>query len=356
MLPDAPDGTRRCQLDQIEHTESLCTAYMEERGLKNLRSISTPLPTREKGGTDEYLKQGLKTEGVAMADKVRKVLKDIGLAQLPEELPPDPALYDQPRGQANTAASHVLSMLFVGRGTRPEAMAAINRLAGRLSKWSKFEDELLERLLRYIWHTRYLVLQQEVRPGDARILCTLAHVDSDHGGDMVDTKATTGFAVSIDRLRSHYLTSWAAKQQPVTAKSTGDAEASAMSGCVASRAEALRTMMEQLYQRKVWCVVRSDADVAISAVRKGYSRKMSYLGRAQRVSLGFLHDYLGCEQTCLDKVPWPTNDADVLTKGLDHTAHWRHAEALGMRATVRFPSAAVSVEKADGAASQNAKL
>ena len=26
-----------------------------------------------------------------------------------------------------------------------------------------------------------------------------------------------------------------------------------------------------------------------------------------------------------------SNDSDVLTKGLDHLTHWRHAYALGMR-------------------------
>ena len=53
----------------------------------------------------------------------------------------------------------------------------------------------------------------------------------------------------------------------------------------------MRTLLEQLYARSVWLIMRSDADVAISAIRKGYSRKLSYLRRTQKISLGFLHDY-----------------------------------------------------------------
>ncbi len=63
---------------------------------------------------------------------------------------------------------------------------------------------------------------------------------------------------------------------------------------------------------------------------------MSYLRRTQKVSLGFLHDYFGCENTELQKVPGDKNDSDILTKGLDHVTHWRHVEALGLRP--RLPS------------------
>jgi hypothetical protein len=75
--------------------------------------------------------------------------------------------------------------------------------------------------------------------------------------------------------------------------------------------------------------------VAIAAILKGYSRKMSYVRRTQKVSLGYLHDYFGCENTLLDKVPGPKNDSDILTKGLDHISHWRHTAALGLRASLR---------------------
>jgi hypothetical protein len=307
---------------------------MNERGFTGLRQISTPLPTREEGGTDEYLKHVKKVHGPESAEKVREILKTLGLGQMPDEIPPDPALYDKPGEQSETAATHILSLLWVGRGTRPDAMTAIGRLASRLSNWTAYEDKLLERLFRYMWHTRYLCLEMEAHPDDASFLMALALCDSDHGGDLVDTKATTGYGCFIAGPRTHSLCAWASRHQPNTGKSTGDCECAAISECVSTSAEALRTLMEQLYSRETWCVVRSDADVAISAIMKGYSRKMSYLRRTQKVSLGFLHDYFGCENTQLEKVPGEKNDSDILTKGLDHVAHWRHCTALGMRPSI----------------------
>ena len=62
---------------------------------------------------------------------------------------------------------------------------------------------------------------------------------------------------------------------------------------------------------------------------------MSYLRRTQKVSLGSLHDYFGCEDTVLSHVPGVSNDADIFTKGLDHESNWRHAVTLGLRPSQR---------------------
>ena len=62
---------------------------------------------------------------------------------------------------------------------------------------------------------------------------------------------------------------------------------------------------------------------------------MSYLRRTQKVSLGSLHDYFGCEDTVLSHVPGVSNDADIFAEGLDHESHWRHAVALGVRPSRR---------------------
>ena len=141
----------------------------------------------------------------------------------------------------------------------------------------------------------------------------------------------------MDGPRSHSLVSWATRTQQGTAKSTGDAETTAIGEYISTSGESMRTLLEQLYARSVWLIMRSDADVAISAIRKGYSRKLSYLRRTQKISLGFLHDYTHDEYTLLQKVRGDSNDSDVLTKGLDHITHWRHLHALGMRPTQRVP-------------------
>ena len=71
---------------------------------------------------------------------------------------------------------------------------------------------------------------------------------------------------------SHALTGWAAKGQGSTGRSTGDSESTAIADMIAATAESTRTCWEELLGRDVWLIARSDADVAIGAIKKGYSR------------------------------------------------------------------------------------
>ena len=61
-------------------------------------------------------------------------------------------------------------LIWVCRATRPDITASVNRPSQRLVHWTAYEDVLLERVFRYLWHTRFLVLQQEMHPGDYRHL------------------------------------------------------------------------------------------------------------------------------------------------------------------------------------------
>ena len=45
--------------------------------------------------------------------------------------------------QEKTAGEHIGALLWVGRGTRPDVLTAVTRLASRLTKWSAYEDRLL---------------------------------------------------------------------------------------------------------------------------------------------------------------------------------------------------------------------
>ena len=204
-------------------------------------------------------------------------------------------------------------------------------LSTRVRQWTAYEDRLLERLYGYLAFSRLVCLEQRVHPGDFQVLAIIAHVDADHGGDLFTTRSRSGWAVSLDGPRSHALIGWCSKQQGATGKSTGDNEVTSVSDAISTNAESIRCAFEQMVDRDVWLILRSDADAAIGAIHKGYSRKMSYLRRTQRVSIGFLHDFVGDEHTALKKVHTDSNDSDVLTKSLEKEAHWRHSFAMGMR-------------------------
>jgi hypothetical protein len=79
-------------------------------------------------------------------------------------------------------------------------------------------------------------------------------------------------------------------------------------------------------------VCRGDNDAALIAARKGYSRRLAYLKRHQRISLSALRDvYVGREEhednsepsiNVLGKISSENNRSDIGTKPLDHVRHW----------------------------------
>ncbi len=65
-------------------------------------------------------------------------------------------------------------------------------------------------------------------------------------------------------------------------------------------------------------------------VKKGFSRKLSYMAKYQKISSGMMHDYYAHPMNLLAKVGSGANRADALTKPLDHVKHWAHITAMGM--------------------------
>ena len=90
--------------------------------------------------------------------------------------------------------------------------------------------------------------------------------------------------------------------------------------------------IEQVTQRDIPTLAHGDNETMILDVKKGFSRKMSYLAKYQKVSLGMMHDYYAHPHNLLAKVDSGANRADLLTKPLDHTKHWLHCTQMGLGA------------------------
>ena len=100
-------------------------------------------------------------------------------------------------------------------------------------------------------------------------------------------------------------------------------------GLVRSSAIAWITL-EQVWRRRVYEVTNSDNTAAVSTVKSGVSKKLAYLRRTQKVSIGFAADYVGSELTKLRHVPTEQQYSDVFTKFLDVRDFWRCLQYLGI--------------------------
>ena len=94
--------------------------------------------------------------------------------------------------------------------------------------------------------------------------------------------------------------------------------------------EPIRLLLESILRRIVCHVVLSDSDTARQAVLKGFSRKLAYMKKMTKISIGWIHDTFMHPDNRLDRVDTKRNCSDICTKGLDHEAHWFHCWKLGM--------------------------
>lgn len=112
------------------------------------------------------------------------------------------------------------------------SLNTFGRLSRRLGSWSLEEDASLLRLYRY--------LNTTVKLGNWLVICMdelddlemESEMGSDHsGGPEATARSTTGHAVGLASKNSWSLIHWSSKLQGATARSTPDAETTAVSGC-----------------------------------------------------------------------------------------------------------------------------
>ena len=145
------------------------------------------------------------------------------------------------------------------------------------------------------------------------------------------------------------LLDWASKTQSATSRSTGEAEVVACSDATFRSALPITAVVERLVDRRMRIVMGTDASAAHRAIEKGYSKKLSYLDKHQRVSIAATHEVYYASLSApsddaeeaagwlnvLHKIGTADNRGDLFTKPLPHETHWRHVWGLGMVARPR---------------------
>ena len=132
------------------------------------------------------------------------------------------------------------------------------------------------------------------------------------------------------------LVDWCSRRQLATAKSTPEAEAVAGSDAIRA-APPVIAIGENAFQRDFDVCVLIDNDAAKSAFREGYSRKLRYLRKYQKVSLGFIRDSLSNSNGKLERVDSSENNSDIHTKHLDRVAFLKHRAAMGVEDCAQSP-------------------
>jgi len=199
-----------------------------------------------------------------------------------------------------------------------------------MNAWSAEEDQALYRVYQYVKGTLNLGIWFIIDLNDLETGSIFLHgrADSDHSGENHSAKSTSGWCSSISGPNTQCLLDWGSKRQTVTAKSTPEAETVALADLVTRTQAPLSTIIEQIWDITIKEVVETDNDAALVAVRAGHSKKMIYLRRHHRVSLGLIHDYVTCEFADIERVPTEFNTADLFTKPLTVERFWQLLVAM----------------------------
>lgn len=213
-------------------------------------------------------------------------------------------------------------LIWVWRGCRVDIGVATQRLTHRYSTWSRQGDAAL-----LAAHLDVGILFR-AGPRDLETFVCQQHSDADLAGDIATTKSTSS-------------------RNENSSRSTPDSETLALSEATFKVSLPLVGLLEELLERPIRLVSFVDNETSIAVVKKGYSRKLSYMCKHHRISIGSLHDVYWGENiegvpddahsiNRLSHVPSDDNIADLLTKGLAAPKHWYMVERIGMASLSRL--------------------
>lgn len=272
------------------------------------------------------VKEYKKVMGLPEDRKLRYVSTPLDDSWPSEEACPN---WSDPGVHAPSGAKWCGQLLYLCRMTRPDLSTAVGRLSRQLCAWTKYTDHSLKRLISYMdTHDDYSLVIKVEENVDWYIR---TYVDSDHAGDPLSTKSTTGVATFIQSQEgdTEGALSWQSKRQTVTSWSSGEAEVVALSES-AKPALIHQLLAEGVANRPIKLQFCDDSSACIGAVKKGFS-SMAYMEKTQKVRIGELHDIMNLPNVDLIKWPTDTNVADMFTKPLPREPFEKHRGFLGLQ-------------------------
>ena len=158
--------------------------------------------------------------------------------------------------------------------------------------------------------------------------------DADWNGDFSTSRSTSGFHCELeaDESGNVFPLCHKAAYQSFTSSSSAESETASASVAVRHTAIPIQMLMEAFLQRTLPISVRIDNMQAISAIKKGYSKKLRHLSRTHRCSIGAMHDLEQDPDAAVNTVHagTKTHKGDFYTKCLGATAFGEARDRVGL--------------------------
>ena len=216
---------------------------------------------------------------------------------------------DPSMSQEKRARSLVCSALYVGRGTRPDGLAAIQRLTEACSRWSDEDEALLRDLLGFLkGQKRRLYYQAPQVKRQSPVVLTGF---SDATYTVPVCRSGKLVLVTFDGI-SHVI-DFCSKKQRYCSLSSGHSE------CI-SLMHASRDILELHESLKVVHpntpnpICLTDSQVVLAAIRRGFSRALHSATRQLSASVGWMYETNSRGDIVYGFEAGSTNPSDALTK------------------------------------------
>ena len=265
-------------------------------------------------------------EDMGCAGPLRKV--DTPMAQ--EDL--EAQCGEKPGRLSRSAPTHLGGLLFLVRSSRPDLAYAVGFLTRYAASWSEAADRRLKRIFEYLEGTLDHGVRWTVYHADAGAIVMKVFTDADHGGCQETARSTTGWNNFLEGpAGTKALLDWSSRRQQAVAKSTGEAEVVAGAETMTSTMASVATA-EFIFGHAVGYSLASDSESACANFLAGYSRKLRYLRKYQKISLGLISDALHAMGATVSPVRSGENNSDIHTKPLARVLFQRHKADMGVAA------------------------
>ena len=180
-----------------------------------------------------------------------------------------------------------------------------------------------------------MALTAQLGKADLHKVRLIVWSDADLCGDPEDTKSTSGMFIELcnEDTGSRWPITWAVRRQGSTAGSTAEAETVAMCSAVKQDGIPLCELLDFMMQgsrRQIELICRVDNTQALAAVRRGYSKKLRFLERTQKIAIGSVHELIENDTIMAEYWNTATHRGDSFTKCLVPAKFLAARDLMGM--------------------------
>ena len=239
--------------------------------------------------------------------------------------PEEEAVTDENRGAlAPQAASILLSLLYAARICRFDFLRSINKLARKITKWTKKEDALLHHLMAYVHQSKHHMMIGWV--GDSMGGSSIGlFADADYADCGESLKSTSGAHLHIQGPHTSFPLAGLSKRQGCLSHSTPEAEIVAADFAMTRLGLPAITLWQQLGGEDPNFVFYDDNQTMIGVIRTGKNPTMRHLERTHGISIGWMHAIFQEGYVSLAYEVTAKMDADIHTKSFKDSVSWTHA-------------------------------